>query len=94
MFCWMPPAGHRHNSPPPDLPLHRRRGDIEKSARLQAALLEQAAEQQPPMERLFTVCSLEPEEGEGVAQAFLARRDDFSSYRLRQTKCRKVCPWR
>ena len=63
----------------PDLPLHRRRGDIEKSARLQAALLEQAAGATAPDGTLvYCVCSLEPEEGEGVAQAFLARRDDFS----------------
>ena len=63
----------------PDLPLHRRRGDIEKSTRLQGALLEQAAGATAPDGTLvYCVCSLEPEEGEGVAQAFLARRDDFS----------------
>lgn len=63
----------------PDLPLHRRRGDIEKSARLQAGLLARAADATAPGGTLvYCVCSLEPEEGEGVAQAFLESRDDFS----------------
>ncbi|MEC8133088.1 MAG: transcription antitermination factor NusB, partial [Pseudomonadota bacterium] len=63
----------------PDLPLHRRRSDIEKSARLQSTLLERAAEATTPGGMLvYCVCSLEPEEGEGVARAFLASRDDFS----------------
>ena len=63
----------------PDLPLHRRRSDIEKSARLQSTLLERAADATAPGGTLvYCVCSLEPEEGEGVARAFLASRDDFS----------------
>lgn len=63
----------------PDLPLHRRRSDIEKSARLQSTLLERAADATTPGGTLvYCVCSLEPEEGEGVAWAFLASRDDFS----------------
>ena len=63
----------------PDLPLHRRRSDIEKSARLQSTLLERAADATTPGGTLvYCVCSLEPEEGEGVARAFLASRDDFS----------------
>ena len=63
----------------PDLPLHRRRSDIEKSARLQSTLLERAADATTPGGTLvYCVCSLEPEEGEGVARAFLASRADFS----------------
>ncbi|MEC8246891.1 MAG: transcription antitermination factor NusB [Pseudomonadota bacterium] len=63
----------------PDLPLHRRRSDIEKSARLQSTLLERAADATTSGGTLvYCVCSLEPEEGEGVAWAFLASRDDFS----------------
>ena len=63
----------------PDLPLHRRRSDIEKSARLQSTLLERAADATTPGGTLvYCVCSLEPEEGEGVARAFLACCDDFS----------------
>ena len=63
----------------PDLPLHRRRSDIEKSARHQFTLLERAADATAPGGTLvYCVCSLEPEEGEGVARAFLASRDDFS----------------
>ena len=62
----------------PDLPLHRRRSDIEKSAHLQSTLLERAADATAPGGTLvYCVCSLEPEEGEGVARAFLASRDDF-----------------
>ncbi|MEC7732404.1 MAG: MFS transporter, partial [Pseudomonadota bacterium] len=56
----------------------RRRSDIEKSARLQSTLLERAADATAPGGTLvYCVCSLEPEEGEGVARAFLASRDDF-----------------
>ena len=63
----------------PDLPLHRRLGDIEKNTRVQAALLDQAAAATAPDGMLvYCVCSLEPEEGEGAADAFLERHKGFS----------------
>ena len=63
----------------PDLPLRRRRGDIEKSACVQSALLDRAAAATAPGGTLvYCVCSLEPEEGEGTADAFLARHEGFS----------------
>ncbi len=63
----------------PDLPLHRRRGDIEKSAHVQSALLDRAAAATAPDGTLvYCVCSLEPEEGEETADAFLARHEGFS----------------
>ena len=63
----------------PDLPWHRRRGDIAKSAALQTMLLDRAAAATAPGGTLlYCVCSLEPEEGEAVADAFVARHDGFA----------------
>jgi 16S rRNA (cytosine967-C5)-methyltransferase len=53
-------------------------GDIVKLAALQTRLLDAAAVRVRPGGRLvYCVCSLEPEEGEMQAAAFLARRPDF-----------------
>jgi 16S rRNA (cytosine967-C5)-methyltransferase len=62
----------------PDV-LHRVRPKaIRELAGLQAAMLRCAADWLKPGGTLvYSVCSLEPEEGEGVAQAFLAERSDY-----------------
>lgn len=53
--------------------------DLAALAALQARLLDKAADLVRPGGRLvYCVCSLEPEEGEDQAEAFLARRPDFS----------------
>jgi 16S rRNA (cytosine967-C5)-methyltransferase len=52
--------------------------DIPKLAQVQARLLDSAARRVKPGGRLvYCVCSLEPEEGEGQAAAFLARHRAF-----------------
>jgi 16S rRNA (cytosine967-C5)-methyltransferase len=53
-------------------------GDIGKLAGVQSRLLDAAARRVKPGGRLvYCVCSLEPEEGEGQAVAFLKRHPDF-----------------
>ncbi|HEX6865784.1 MAG TPA: RsmB/NOP family class I SAM-dependent RNA methyltransferase [Caulobacteraceae bacterium] len=55
-----------------------RPGDIAKLAQVQAKLLDAAATRVKPGGRLiYCVCSLEPEEGEAQATAFLKRHPDF-----------------
>ncbi len=50
----------------------------------QSAMLVRAADWLKPGGTLvYSVCSLEPEEGEGVAAAFLAARDDYRAHPLR-----------
>ncbi|WP_174300709.1 RsmB/NOP family class I SAM-dependent RNA methyltransferase [Caulobacter sp. S45] len=62
----------------PDVLWAARPGDIARLAALQARLLDAAAERVRPGGRLvYCVCSLEPEEGERQAQAFLQIRPDF-----------------
>jgi 16S rRNA (cytosine967-C5)-methyltransferase len=57
--------------------------DIEKLAGLQARLLDKAAELLKPGGRLvYCTCSLEPEEGEEQAGAFLARHPYFVRERI------------
>ena len=63
----------------PDVPWTKGPGDLAKLAGLQARLLDRAADLVRPGGRLvYCVCSLEPEEGEAQAAAFLARRPDFA----------------
>ncbi|MFI4977033.1 MAG: RsmB/NOP family class I SAM-dependent RNA methyltransferase [Caulobacterales bacterium] len=63
----------------PDVLWAARPGDIAKLAEVQSRLLDAAAERVKPGGRLvYCVCSLEPEEGEEQARAFLKRRRDFS----------------
>jgi 16S rRNA (cytosine967-C5)-methyltransferase len=53
--------------------------DVPKLAGLQARLLDSAARRVKPGGRLvYSVCSLEPEEGEGQVAAFLARNPGFA----------------
>jgi 16S rRNA (cytosine967-C5)-methyltransferase len=62
----------------PDVLWTVRPGEVAKLAEVQARLLDAAAERVRPGGRLvYCVCSLEPEEGEAQAAAFLARRPDF-----------------
>ncbi|HVL72980.1 MAG TPA: transcription antitermination factor NusB [Beijerinckiaceae bacterium] len=63
----------------PDVPWTKRQGDLDKLAGLQARLLDKAAALTRPGGRLvFCTCSLEPEEGEAQAAAFLERHPDFA----------------
>ncbi|MDR3513091.1 MAG: RsmB/NOP family class I SAM-dependent RNA methyltransferase [Caulobacteraceae bacterium] len=62
----------------PDVLWGTRPGDIAKLAGVQSRLLDAAAAKVAPGGRLvYCVCSLEPEEGEGQVQAFLARHAEF-----------------
>jgi 16S rRNA (cytosine967-C5)-methyltransferase len=62
----------------PDIPYTKSAKDIAALARLQARLLDQAATLVKPGGRLvYSVCSLEPEEGEGRISAFLVRTEQF-----------------
>ena len=63
----------------PDVLWNARPGDIAALAGVQAALLTAAAARVRPGGRLiYSVCSLEREEGEDQARAFLAARADFA----------------
>jgi 16S rRNA (cytosine967-C5)-methyltransferase len=63
----------------PDVLWAARPGDIADLAQIQARLLDAAARRVKPGGRLvYCVCSLEPEEGEAQAEAFLARTPGFS----------------
>jgi 16S rRNA (cytosine967-C5)-methyltransferase len=63
----------------PDALWNARPGDIAALAALQAKLLVSAARRVHPGGRLvYSVCSLEPEEGEGQVRAFVAANPDFA----------------
>ena len=63
----------------PDVLWAAKPSDIAKLAAVQTAVLDAAANRVKPGGRLvYCVCSLEPEEGEAQAAAFLARRSDFA----------------
>jgi 16S rRNA (cytosine967-C5)-methyltransferase len=63
----------------PDVLWNARPSDIASLATAQARLLEAAAARVAPGGRLvYSVCSLEPEEGEAQVAGFLAARPDFS----------------
>jgi 16S rRNA (cytosine967-C5)-methyltransferase len=63
----------------PDVLWNARPGDIAALSDVQAGLLASAAGRVTPGGRLlYSVCSLEPEEGEAQIRAFLAARADFS----------------
>jgi 16S rRNA (cytosine967-C5)-methyltransferase len=62
----------------PDVPWVKRAENLGKLADLQSRLLDRAAALTRPGGRLvYCTCSLEPEEGEGQAAAFLARHSGF-----------------
>jgi 16S rRNA (cytosine967-C5)-methyltransferase len=68
----------------PDVAWTKTQADIAKLADLQLRLLDKAASMVAPGGRLvFCTCSLEPEEGELQAQAFLARHPEFSRIPVR-----------
>jgi 16S rRNA (cytosine967-C5)-methyltransferase len=68
----------------PDVAWTKTQADIVKLADLQLRLLDKAASMVAPEGRLvFCTCSLEPEEGELQAQAFLARHADFERVPVR-----------
>jgi len=62
----------------PDLMHLKRSGDLARIVAIQAKLLARAAAVVRPGGRLlYCVCSLEPEEGEGIVEAFLSATPDF-----------------
>ncbi|HTX50968.1 MAG TPA: RsmB/NOP family class I SAM-dependent RNA methyltransferase [Caulobacteraceae bacterium] len=64
----------------PDVLWTLRPGDVAKLAAVQSRLLDAAAARVKPGGRLvYCVCSLEPEEGEAQARAFLKRHPDFAT---------------
>ena len=64
----------------PDVLWSLRPSDVAKLAAVQSRLLDAAAGRVKPGGRLvYCVCSLEPEEGEGQARAFLKRHPDFAT---------------
>jgi 16S rRNA (cytosine967-C5)-methyltransferase len=64
----------------PDVLWTLRPGDIAKLAEVQGRLLDAAAARVKPGGRLvYCVCSLETEEGEGAARAFLKRHPEFAT---------------
>jgi 16S rRNA (cytosine967-C5)-methyltransferase len=64
----------------PDVLWTLRPGDVAKLAEVQSRLLDTAARRVKPGGRLvYCVCSLEPEEGEAQARAFLKRHADFAT---------------
>ncbi|GGK40568.1 RsmB/NOP family class I SAM-dependent RNA methyltransferase [Salinarimonas ramus] len=63
----------------PDVAWTKDEGDVAKLAALQARLLDKAAAiTKPGGVLVYCTCSLEPEEGEAQAAAFLARHQDFA----------------
>jgi 16S rRNA (cytosine967-C5)-methyltransferase len=63
----------------PDLPWNRRPGDLAKLVRLQSRLLDRAAMLAKPGGVLvYSVCSLEPEEGERQIEALLLRNSSLA----------------
>ncbi|MFE1600893.1 RsmB/NOP family class I SAM-dependent RNA methyltransferase [Methylobacterium sp. ID0610] len=63
----------------PDVAWTKREGDLARLGALQGKLLDKAARLLRPGGRLvYCTCSLEPEEGEAQAEAFLARHADFA----------------
>ena len=64
----------------PDVLWTLRPGDVAKVAEVQTRLLDAAARRVKPGGRLvYCVCSLEPEEGEAQARAFLKRHPEFTT---------------
>jgi 16S rRNA (cytosine967-C5)-methyltransferase len=64
----------------PDVLWSLRPSDVAKLAAVQSRLLDAAAARVKPGGRLvYCVCSLEPEEGEGQARAFLKRHSEFAT---------------
>lgn len=67
----------------PEIAWIKSEADVSKLADLQRRLLDRAARLVRPGGRLvYCTCSLEPEEGEGQAEAFLSRHADFVRHRL------------
>ncbi len=63
----------------PDIPHLKRPEDLDKLARLQTRLLENAITLlRPGGQLVYCTCSLEPEEGSGQIDRLLARRDDLT----------------
>ncbi|MBF0628961.1 MAG: 16S rRNA (cytosine(967)-C(5))-methyltransferase RsmB [Magnetococcales bacterium] len=62
----------------PEIKWRRQEADIERQAQLQLAILENGARHLRPGGTLvYAVCSLEPEEGEGVIETFLAHHPQW-----------------
>lgn len=77
----------------PDIRWRRLESDLPALVRDQLALLARAADAVRPGGRLvYATCSSEPEENEGVVEAFLAEHPDFVLVDLRQDKVAALAP--
>ena len=78
----------------PDIRWRRREEDLPGLARDQVALLRRASQTVRPGGRLiYATCSSEPEENEGVADAFLDERRDFERLDLRENSDPVLAPF-
>jgi len=78
----------------PDIRWRRREEELAELARTQIALLSRAAEVVRPGGRLiYATCSSEPEENEGVVDAFLGAHPDFGLLDLRSDANRLIAPF-
>ncbi len=78
----------------PDLLHLKRPSDLERIVALQGALLERAGRMVKPGGRLvYCVCSMEPEEGEGVVEAFLARSPEFQRRAIAPAEIKGSIDW-
>ena len=79
----------------PDIARNKSPDDVARMAALQRALLDAAAKAVRPGGRLvYSVCSLQPEEGPEAVQAFLATAPDFRRQPLRAAEIGGVEPFR
>ncbi len=78
----------------PDLLHLKRPSDLERIVALQGALLERAGRLVKPGGRLiYCVCSLEPEEGEGVVDAFIASSPEFRRQAVAPAELKGSIDW-
>jgi 16S rRNA (cytosine967-C5)-methyltransferase len=78
----------------PDIRWRRQESDLATLARAQTALLARVADQVAPGGRLvYATCSSEPEENDGVVEAFLARHSDYALVDLRRDGAAALQPF-
>lgn len=78
----------------PDLLHLKRPSDLERIVALQGALLERAGRMVKPSGRLvYCVCSLEPEEGERVVDAFLESSPEFQRQAISPAELKGSIDW-
>jgi 16S rRNA (cytosine967-C5)-methyltransferase len=73
----------------PDIRWRRREGDLPTLAAAELTMLQHAADMVAPGGRLiYATCSSEPEENEGIADAFLATTPEFTPLHAREANAR------